>query len=88
MALLSQFLLKIKLVWDFGKVHLSVFLYENACSVPSQNFKVSDVKQCVGSRRVLDVMDVNTQKVISIIFAILTALLEYGDNYETMGTIL
>ncbi|XP_046544000.1 lysine-specific demethylase 2A-like isoform X2 [Haliotis rubra] len=30
--------------------------------VPSENFKVSDVKQCVGSRRMLDVMDVNTQK--------------------------
>ncbi|XP_076434796.1 lysine-specific demethylase 2B-like [Babylonia areolata] len=30
--------------------------------VPSENFKVTDVKQCVGSRRMLDVMDVNTQK--------------------------
>ncbi|KAK3599372.1 hypothetical protein CHS0354_036378 [Potamilus streckersoni] len=30
--------------------------------VPSQNFQVSDVKQCVGSRRMLDVMDVTTQK--------------------------
>ena len=30
--------------------------------IPSENFKVSDVKQCVGSRRMLDVMDVNTQK--------------------------
>ncbi|KAL4224329.1 Lysine-specific demethylase 2A [Mactra antiquata] len=30
--------------------------------VPSDNFKVSDVKACVGSRRMLDVMDVNTQK--------------------------
>ncbi|XP_052799736.1 lysine-specific demethylase 2A-like [Mya arenaria] len=30
--------------------------------VPSLNFKVSDVKACVGSRRMLDVMDVNTQK--------------------------
>ncbi|XP_060069633.1 lysine-specific demethylase 2B-like [Ylistrum balloti] len=30
--------------------------------VPSQNFRVNDVKQCVGSRRVLDVMDVTTQK--------------------------
>ncbi|XP_053376119.1 lysine-specific demethylase 2B-like isoform X2 [Mercenaria mercenaria] len=30
--------------------------------VPSDNFKVCDVKACVGSRRMLDVMDVNTQK--------------------------
>ncbi|XP_063396735.1 lysine-specific demethylase 2A-like isoform X2 [Mytilus trossulus] len=34
--------------------------------VPSENFKVSDVKQCVGSRRMLDVMDVNTQKGIEM----------------------
>ncbi|CAH1801472.1 unnamed protein product [Owenia fusiformis] len=32
--------------------------------VPSENFKVNDVKQCVGSRRVVDVMDVNTQKAL------------------------
>ncbi|XP_074640784.1 lysine-specific demethylase 2B-like isoform X2 [Tubulanus polymorphus] len=30
--------------------------------IPSKNFQVSDVKQCVGSRRNLDVMDVTTQK--------------------------
>lgn len=30
--------------------------------VPSENFQVSDVKQCVGSRRPLDVMDANTQR--------------------------
>ncbi|CAI9734561.1 lysine-specific demethylase 2A-like isoform X3 [Octopus vulgaris] len=30
--------------------------------VPSSNFQVSDVKQCVGSRRPLDVMDANTQR--------------------------
>nr|CAD7597925.1 unnamed protein product [Timema genevievae] len=30
--------------------------------VPSSNFSVNDVRMCVGSRRVLDVMDVNTQK--------------------------
>ncbi|XP_005090385.1 lysine-specific demethylase 2A [Aplysia californica] len=34
--------------------------------VPSENFKVSDVKQCVGSRRILDVMDVNTQKAMEM----------------------
>ncbi|KAK6640685.1 hypothetical protein RUM44_012382 [Polyplax serrata] len=30
--------------------------------VPTQEFTVTHVKMCVGSRRVLDVMDVNTQK--------------------------
>lgn len=30
--------------------------------VPSANFTVNDVRMCVGSRRQLDVMDVNTQK--------------------------
>ncbi|XP_055635307.1 jmjC domain-containing histone demethylation protein 1 isoform X2 [Toxorhynchites rutilus septentrionalis] len=30
--------------------------------VPSSNFTVNDVRMCVGSRRILDVMDVNTQK--------------------------
>ncbi|KAL1374125.1 hypothetical protein pipiens_004994 [Culex pipiens pipiens] len=30
--------------------------------VPSPNFRINDVRMCVGSRRVLDVMDVNTQK--------------------------
>ncbi|CRK99580.1 CLUMA_CG012893, isoform A [Clunio marinus] len=30
--------------------------------VPSSNFTINDVRMCVGSRRVLDVMDVNTQK--------------------------
>ncbi|XP_049794770.1 jmjC domain-containing histone demethylation protein 1-like [Schistocerca nitens] len=30
--------------------------------VPSPNFSVNDVRMCVGSRRILDVMDVNTQK--------------------------
>ncbi|XP_071566399.1 jmjC domain-containing histone demethylation protein 1 [Temnothorax nylanderi] len=30
--------------------------------VPSSNFSVNDVRTCVGSKRVLDVMDVNTQK--------------------------
>jgi len=34
--------------------------------VPSENFKVSDVKQCVGSRRILDVMDVTTQKALEM----------------------
>lgn len=30
--------------------------------VPSSNFTVNDVRTCVGSRRMLDVMDVGTQK--------------------------
>uniref|UniRef100_A0A4Y0BNM6 [histone H3]-dimethyl-L-lysine(36) demethylase n=1 Tax=Anopheles funestus TaxID=62324 RepID=A0A4Y0BNM6_ANOFN len=30
--------------------------------VPTANFSITDVRMCVGSRRVLDVMDVNTQK--------------------------
>ncbi|CAL1543944.1 unnamed protein product [Lymnaea stagnalis] len=34
--------------------------------VPSENFKVSDVKQCVGIRRILDVMDVTTQKAMEM----------------------
>lgn len=34
--------------------------------VPSENFKVSDVKSCVGSKRVIDVVDVNTQKALTM----------------------
>lgn len=30
--------------------------------MPTSNFSINDVRMCVGSRRVLDVMDVNTQK--------------------------
>lgn len=30
--------------------------------VPSSNFTINDVRMCVGSKRMLDVMDVNTQK--------------------------
>lgn len=36
------------------------------CRVPTSNFTVNDVRMCVGSRRVLDVMDVNTQKNIEM----------------------
>ncbi|XP_025092678.1 lysine-specific demethylase 2A-like isoform X3 [Pomacea canaliculata] len=42
-----------------------IIIYEKTglgMRVPSENFQVTDVKQCVGSRRMLDVMDVNTQK--------------------------
>ncbi|KAK3927362.1 JmjC domain-containing histone demethylation protein 1 [Frankliniella fusca] len=31
-------------------------------TVPSKNFTINDVRSCVGSKRMLDVMDVNTQK--------------------------
>lgn len=31
-------------------------------SVPSSDFSINDVRMCVGSKRMLDVMDVNTQK--------------------------
>ncbi|XP_035448164.2 jmjC domain-containing histone demethylation protein 1 [Spodoptera frugiperda] len=34
--------------------------------VPTSNFTVNDVRMCVGSRRMLDVMDVNTQKNIEM----------------------
>ncbi|CAK1590382.1 unnamed protein product [Parnassius mnemosyne] len=34
--------------------------------VPTSNFTVNDVRMCVGSRRLLDVMDVNTQKNIEM----------------------
>ena len=30
--------------------------------VPSSDFSIKDVRMCVGSKRMLDVMDVNTQK--------------------------
>lgn len=34
--------------------------------VPSSNFSINDVRMCVGSNRILDVMDVNTQKNIEM----------------------
>ena len=39
-------------------IYLSNYLFR----VPSSNFTVSDAKKCVGSRRIIDVMDVMTQK--------------------------
>lgn len=38
------------------------FLIFRGLRVPTSNFSVNDVRMCVGSKRVLDVMDVNTQK--------------------------
>ncbi|KAH9514989.1 Lysine-specific demethylase 2B [Bulinus truncatus] len=51
-----------------GLVRPIVFLEKTGLGlrVPSENFKVSDVKQCVGSRRILDVMDVTTQKAMEL----------------------
>ncbi len=34
--------------------------------VPSELFTVEDVKRCVGSKRLIDVMDVNTQKALTM----------------------
>ncbi|XP_064619317.1 lysine-specific demethylase 2B-like isoform X2 [Lineus longissimus] len=54
----------LKLVQELGFYSPMVF-YDKAglgMRVPGNNFQVSDVKQCVGSRRNLDVMDVTTQK--------------------------
>ncbi|XP_013394792.1 lysine-specific demethylase 2B [Lingula anatina] len=45
--------------------------------LPSNNFQVSDVKQCVGSRRMVDVMDVNTQKGFEM------SMKEWVKYYET-----
>ncbi len=45
--------------------------------VPSENFKVSDVKACVGSKRIVDVVDVNTQKGLTM------AMKDWCQYYET-----
>lgn len=37
-------------------------LFITGLRVPTSNFSINDVRMCVGSRRILDVMDVNTQK--------------------------
>lgn len=44
--------------------------------VPSPNFSIRDVRTCVGSRRVLDVMDVNTQKNLEM------TMKEWQEYYE------
>lgn len=44
--------------------------------VPSPNFSIRDVRTCVGSRRVLDVMDVNTQKNLQM------TMKEWQEYYE------
>lgn len=44
--------------------------------VPSPNFSIRDVRTCVGSKRVLDVMDVNTQKNLEM------TMKEWQEYYE------
>uniref|UniRef100_A0A4Y6ESB8 [histone H3]-dimethyl-L-lysine(36) demethylase n=1 Tax=Brachionus koreanus TaxID=1199090 RepID=A0A4Y6ESB8_9BILA len=44
--------------------------------VPSENFRVSDVKSCVGSKRIVDVVDVNTQKALTM------SMKEWCEYYE------
>lgn len=46
--------------------------------VPSDIFKVSDVKACVGSKRIIDVMDVNTQQALTM------TMKEWCDYFESM----
>lgn len=61
---------------DFNLRHLQEHGFETPVMIrekaglgmrlPSKNFTVNDVRQCVGSRRMLDVMDVTTQKDIEM----------------------
>lgn len=44
--------------------------------VPSPNFSIRDVRTCVGSKRLLDVMDVNTQKNVEM------TMKEWQEYYE------
>ena len=46
-----------------------VFIMETISSsprIPSKNFTVEEVKKCVGSRRMVDVLDVTTQKALEM----------------------
>ena len=47
--------------------------------VPSENFKVGDVKSCVGSKRIIDVVDVKTQKGLTMS---MKNWCEYYENQE------
>ncbi len=47
--------------------------------VPSENFRVSDVKACVGSKRVIDVIDVNTQRALTM------SMRDWCEYYENVG---
>lgn len=46
--------------------------------MPGESFRVSDVKACVGAKRVIDVMDVNTQQALTM------TMKEWCDYYESM----
>nr|XP_054749214.1 lysine-specific demethylase 2A-like isoform X1 [Lytechinus pictus] len=54
---------------------------------PDSTFTVSDVKQFVGSRRVVDVMDVNTQKGIEMTMAQFARYYESPDRKELYNVI-
>ncbi|XP_072164056.1 lysine-specific demethylase 2A-like isoform X2 [Diadema setosum] len=55
--------------------------------MPDSNFTVSDVKQFVGSRRMVDVMDVNTQKGIEMSMAQFARYYESPDRKELYNVI-
>lgn len=46
--------------------------------VPNESFSVSDVRACVGSKRVIDVMDVSTQQALTM------TMKEWCEYYESM----
>lgn len=54
----------LKYFQEYGFEHPILFKDKSGLGMrmPSNNFTVNDVRQCVGSRRILDVMDVTTQK--------------------------
>ncbi len=47
--------------------------------VPSENFQVNDVKACVGSKRIVDVIDSNTQKALTM------TMKDWCEYYESRG---
>lgn len=63
----KAFYFRLKYEYTFKKFLLYIGSYcRGCCRVPTSNFTVNDVRMCVGSRRLLDVMDVNTQKNIEM----------------------
>ncbi|XP_026462710.1 jmjC domain-containing histone demethylation protein 1-like [Ctenocephalides felis] len=55
--------------------------------VPTKNFTINDVRMCVGSRRVLEVMDVNTQKNIQMTMKEWQKYYEDPDKKELLNVI-
>jgi F-box/leucine-rich repeat protein 10/11 len=47
--------------------------------VPSENFRVGDVKACVGSKRQIDVVDVNTQRALTM------SMRDWCEYYENVA---